>query len=101
MSVFPAGYGLAPPPSTAFPARGATILTSPARLSCCCCCEAERRRSRSRETASPRRCRVIIPRSGRSPFCHHARRSKRLQTLSWFPPPDAPRAAERALGGAQ
>lgn len=31
MSVFPAGYGLAPPPSTAFPARGATILTSPAR----------------------------------------------------------------------
>lgn len=30
MSVFPAAYGLAPPPSTASPARGATILTPPA-----------------------------------------------------------------------
>lgn len=30
VSVFPAGYGLAPPSSTASPARGATILTPPA-----------------------------------------------------------------------
>lgn len=78
VSVFPAGYRLAPPPSTASPARGATILTSPACLCRCCCCQAGRLRSRLRETAEPaRRRRVIIRRLERSPFGHHARRTRR------------------------
>lgn len=53
VSVFPADYGLAPPPSTASPARGATILTSPACLCRCRCYQAGKLRPRSRETARP------------------------------------------------
>lgn len=84
MSVFSAGYGPAPPPFTASPARGATILTSPAGLGRCCRCKAETLRSRSRETAETASLPRHNPELGRPPCRHHVRRSVRLKRLHGF-----------------